>query len=66
MIPYLKAMGKRHVNYKVVDAHYPMVGNSLIKTLKKYCKDSWTSEHEKAWSDAYGLITKIMLEGAAK
>ncbi len=64
LCPYLKAMGKRHVAYKVEEKHYPFVGNSLIKTLKAWNKNIWTQEHETAWTDAYALITKTMLEGA--
>ena len=60
----LKGLGARHVKYGALPAHYPLVGNSLLKTLSQYAGDAWTPELESAWTDAYGAITELMLEGA--
>ncbi len=62
LMPLLKALGTRHKVYKVMKEHYPMVGNSLIKTLAEWNKEIWTEEHEKAWNDTYGFISKVILE----
>ncbi|MGB2926200.1 MAG: globin family protein [Limnothrix sp.] len=60
----LKGLGARHVQYGALPVHYPLVGNTLIKTFNQYLGADWTPAVEKAWIDAYGLITEVMLDGA--
>lgn len=60
----LKGLGTRHVKYGVLPHHYPLVGNSLLKTLAGLAGDGWTPEVKQAWVDAYTVITTVMLEGA--
>ena len=60
----LKGLGTRHVQYGALPEHYPLVGNSLLKTFEQYLGDDWTDEVKQAWLDAYWVITKIMLQGA--
>lgn len=60
----LKGLGARHVEYGALPAHYPLVGNSLLKTFEQYLGDDWTPDVKQAWVDAYGLIADVMLEGA--
>ena len=60
----LKGLGARHVKYGALPEHYPLVGNTLLKTFEQYLKQDWTPEVKQAWVDAYGLITQVMLEGA--
>ncbi|TVP64880.1 MAG: flavohemoprotein [Leptolyngbya sp. LCM1.Bin17] len=60
----LKGLGARHVQYGALPAHYPLVGNSLLKTFEQYLGDGWTPAVKQAWIDAYGVITEVMLEGA--
>lgn len=60
----LKGLGARHVKYGALPAHYPLVGNSLLKTFGQYLGDDWTEDTKQAWVEAYGLITNVMLEGA--
>ena len=62
LIPSLRGLGRRHIKYGVLPSHYPMVGNSLIKTLKFYLGSNWTAEIERAWLDAFELITSTMLD----
>lgn len=66
LVPYLKEMGKRHVPYGTKEEHYPMVGGTLLKTFAHFFGDDWTEELNDAWSEAYGVITSVMLEGAAE
>ena len=61
----LKGLGARHIKYGALPEHYPLVGNSLIKTLEQYAGPAWSSELESAWAGAYGAITELMLEGAS-
>ena len=60
----LQGLGARHVKYGALPEHYPLVGNSLLKTLEQYAGDAWTLELKDAWAGAYGAITELMLEGA--
>jgi len=60
----LKGLGARHVKYGALPEHYPLVGNSLLKTFEQYLGADWTADTKAAWVDAYGLITEVMLEGA--
>ena len=60
----LKGLGARHVQYGALPEHYPLVGNTLLKTFEQYLGPDWTSETAGAWVDAYGLITEVMLDGA--
>ena len=60
----LKGLGTRHVKYGVLPQHYPMVGSSLLKTFAASLVTDWTPEMQQAWTDAYGVVAQIMLEGA--
>ena len=60
----LKGLGARHVKYGALPEHYPLVGNTLLKTFEQYLGPDWTPETKEAWVDAYGLITEVMLDGA--
>ncbi len=60
----LKGLGARHVKYGALPEHYPLVGNTLLKTFGQYLGNDWTPETQQAWVDAYGLITEVMLDGA--
>lgn len=61
----LTAMGAKHVEYGVTREMYDWVGASLLATLAEIAGPEWTPEVEKAWTEAYGAITGLMLEGAA-
>jgi nitric oxide dioxygenase len=60
----LKGLGARHVKYGALPDHYPLVGNSLLKTFEQYLSSDWTAETKAAWVGAYGAITELMLSGA--
>ena len=60
----LKGLGARHVKYGALPAHYPLVGNSLLKALEQHAGAAWTPDVKDAWVGAYGAITELMLEGA--
>lgn len=60
----LKGLGARHVKYGALPEHYPLVGNSLLKTFEQYLGAAWTPQVKQAWVDAYGVIAETMLEGA--
>jgi hemoglobin-like flavoprotein len=57
----LKGLGTRHIQYGVLPQHYPMVGNTLLKTLAGLLATNWSPEMEQAWNEAYGIVTQLML-----
>lgn len=56
------AMAKRHTNYGVKPAHFNMVGESLLWTLKRGLGTDWNKETEDAWIACYAQISEIMLK----
>lgn len=61
---YLNELGSNHVGYGAEDAHYDAVGECLLHALSVIAGDLWTDEVKGAWTDAYGAIAGIMIEGA--
>ena len=68
--PWLKetlgALGAKHVDYGVTREMYDWVGASLLATLAEIAGKEWTPPVEAAWTEAYGAIVGLMLEGAGK
>lgn len=66
LVPYLHAMGIRHLKYKTENAHYGAVAENLVAVLGDHLsKDGeWTPEMAAAWEDALGVVAKIMIEAA--
>jgi hemoglobin-like flavoprotein len=61
----LKGLGTRHVQYGALPQHYPLVGGALLKTFESVLEaPDWTPEVKQAWTEAYGSVTQLMLEGA--
>jgi hemoglobin-like flavoprotein len=60
----LKGLGTNHIKYGVLPQHYPMVGGSLLKTFEANLGLDWTPEVQQAWTEAYGVVAQLMLEGA--
>lgn len=61
---YLQRLGKRHVSYGTTEYHYPMVAQALLKTLEEYAGNAWTEKLRDAWTEAWGVISENMIEGA--
>jgi hemoglobin-like flavoprotein len=59
----LQGLGTRHIQYGVLPKHYPMVGNTLLKTFSICLKHGWTPTTEQAWGEAYTVVTELMLSG---
>ncbi len=64
LVKVLKGLGKRHVKYGVLEAHYAVVGQALIETLAAALQDAFTDEVKAAWVDVWGVISGTMIEGA--
>lgn len=66
MLPYLHAMGIRHLEYKTEAAHYPAVQENLVAVLGEHLsvEGKWTDEMRKNWEIALETISNIMIEAA--
>ncbi|OUR96666.1 hypothetical protein A9Q84_10000 [Halobacteriovorax marinus] len=63
---YLKGMGARHNNYGTEEEHYGWVGASLLKSFAYFFDDEWDKELNQAWTEAYGVISSLMIAGASE
>ena len=64
LVPALQALGRRHVNYGVSDAHYETVGAALIWTLGQGLGEAFTPELRDAWVEAYTILANTMKDAA--
>ena len=61
----LRAMGARHKEYGVKDAHYDTVGRALLDMLAGVLDKQWTPDVQSAWTALYGAVESAMKAGAA-
>jgi methyl-accepting chemotaxis protein len=64
IVPKLRELGARHGAYGAQVDHYPVVGEILIASMAELAGEAWRPEYERAWSDAFEVVTDVMLEGA--
>lgn len=62
--PAVRDLGKRHKGYRVTQAHYAPVGQALIATLAERLGAGFTAEHRRAWSAAYEILSREMIDAA--
>lgn len=65
LIPAMVACGRRHVNYRVEDRHYDLVGEALIWTLEQALLVNFNDAAREAWENIYATMANIMKEAAA-
>lgn len=65
LVPALRALGRRHLGYGVRDAHYAVVGETLLETLADALGPAFTDEVRAAWGAFYELVAREMCAGAA-
>jgi len=54
----------KHVDYGVLPEHYTLVGNALLRTLKKGLGAKYTDEVRDAWIEAFRTLARIMKDAA--
>lgn len=64
IIPEVQAMARRHVGYGVKEAHYEVVGTTLIWTLEQGLGAAFTPAVREAWTEAYGILSEAMIAAA--
>ena len=57
----IAAMARRHVHYGVRPAHYKLVGNALLWTLRQGLGQDWTLDVEQAWTKCYSNLADTMI-----
>jgi hemoglobin-like flavoprotein len=63
LLPAVRALGKRHVGYGVIDEHYQLVGAALLWTLETGLGAAFTPEVKDAWTAVYTVLATTMIEG---
>lgn len=64
IMPAVKALAVRHVEFGVKPRHYEPVGFALLWTLQQGLGEAFTPETSEAWAKAYGLLSKAMIAAA--
>lgn len=64
LIPVLKDLAKRHVEYKVEASHYNTVGVALFATLEVGLAENFTPEVKEAWTKFYTTMSTVMIDAA--
>jgi hemoglobin-like flavoprotein len=66
LVPAVQQLGRNHVGYGVVDAHYDTVGAALLWTLEQGLGEAFTPEVKDAWAAVYTLLATVMKAAAAE
>lgn len=64
LVPIVQNLGIRHAGYGVEESHYDTVGAALLKTLSQGLGDAYTDDVAEAWTVAYGILAKTMIDAA--
>lgn len=64
LVPILQALGRRHADYGVQDAHYDTVGAALLLTLSQGLGEAFTPAVRAAWAEVYGVMAQVMKDAA--
>ncbi|KXI30967.1 hemin receptor [Paraglaciecola hydrolytica] len=64
LLPTVKALGKRHVDYGVTADMYGAVGESLLWTLEQGLSEAFTPDVKEAWTAAYLTLQTVMCDAA--
>lgn len=66
LLPALRQLGERHVDYGVQPAHYATVGAALLKTLEQGLGPDFTPAARDAWTAVYGVLAGVMTRAAGR
>jgi hemoglobin-like flavoprotein len=64
LVSVLKDLGAKHAKFNLVEAHFDLVGASLLYTLEKALAEAFTPKVKEAWVGVYGVIAEQMMLGA--
>jgi NAD(P)H-flavin reductase len=60
LVPFLQQLGRDHRKFGVLAEHYDAVGAALLSAMGEFAGTAWTPLVEKAWTDAYGIVSSAM------
>lgn len=63
--PAVQDLGRRHIAYGTLEAHYAPVGAALLWTLEQGLGADFTPDVREAWTETYGLVAGLMKSAAA-
>lgn len=66
LVPVVRQLGARHVQYGVRDEHYATVGTALLWTLEQGLGNDFTPDVRQAWIRAYAVLSSTMKAGATE
>ncbi len=61
IVPAVKHLGVRHVEYGVKEEHFAPVGAALLWTLEQGLGEAWNEELHTAWATTYGVLSTTMI-----
>lgn len=64
IVPAAQSMARRHVDYGVQPEHDAYVGSALLYALGQGLGTDFTPAVKLAWTDAYGLLSGVMIAAA--
>ncbi|KAJ1435818.1 Leghemeoglobin, iron-binding site [Sesbania bispinosa] len=59
----LKFLGFVHAKKGVVDSHFEVLKEALLKTIKEAAGDKWSEELSNAWEIAYDELAAVIKKG---
>jgi hemoglobin-like flavoprotein len=64
--PTVELLGRRHVDYGVLDSDYDTVGQALLDVLASALGDAFTVEVRAAWAETYAILANVMRRAASE
>ncbi|RED51381.1 globin family protein [Aestuariispira insulae] len=64
VLPTVRKLAEKHVDYGVQESHYQTVGAALLWTLEKGLGSKFTPEVKEAWTAVYGALAGVMIDAA--
>mmetsp|Transcript_50738 Transcript_50738/g.162372 ORF Transcript_50738/g.162372 Transcript_50738/m.162372 type:complete len:793 (-) Transcript_50738:31-2409(-) len=61
LVPMLRQLGERHVAYGVKEAHYQVLGQAVLRTLRAGLGEAFTGHVEAAWTIVFGFVAGTMI-----
>jgi NAD(P)H-flavin reductase/hemoglobin-like flavoprotein len=65
LVAFAQQLGRDHRRFEVQPQHYPVVGQALLHTLAHGLGPAWTDQLAADWTEAYTIVSTVMIEAAA-
>lgn len=62
VVPRLRKLGRMHRRFGATVDMYPAVGEALLATFARFLGDHWTPEAAATWTEAYTLVSGVMID----